>query len=258
MLDETEFHIRLPDIAPDDLSIGLLAEVLHHSYAAIVAQAREEDPDVPDDDLKVSLVQVKSGSTGLRLHAPERAAAVIYLIAAAVQRAAVAQLASKAAHEIEGLQALSTRLATPIELRAGQEGTRLLAAIAPDTSVQGNRLRVSGGTDIYGTLLRVGGVSPRAFVELDDGRRISCALQSRQLARRLAPLLYTIVGLRGTATWFANTWELVTFSAQDVIECANGDVTDSIRALRAVTGKHWDAIDDVDAYLRELREDSPE
>ncbi len=246
------FQLRLPAVHPDQLSLGELAELLEHTEKAIRAQVQSEDPDTPPDDYRTSLVSIHDGSTGLDLRVAARAVPTIIAIGIALSTSRLSRLAPGTVNELESLRGFSARVASPIEVRHGPDFREVLGAILPDVPIR-TRLRVSGETDLYGRLLRVGGVEPRAAIELDTGQRLAIDLANFEMAQKVAPLLYRDIGLRGTAQWMADTWEITSFRASDLLPYRGGDVVEGFVALRRIAGPSWDAVEDVDAFLDGLR-----
>lgn len=254
MADRPTFLIRLPDIAPEDLSLGRLAELLKHTEAAINAQVFADDPDAQPDELLTSAVGIQSGSVGLRLHTTPCTAAALCLITAAIRDAVTSEIAARALAEVEELRSLSKRIASAIEFHEGENAGILMARIAAGEPLRPARCLVSGETDIYGELVRVGGAQPKAWLKLHTGRTVPCTMNSA-LAREAAPLLYQVIGLHGEATWYADTWEIRSFRASELLPYRECSLIEAFASLREVAGAAWDAVEDPDAYLRDLRGD---
>src|SRR5690606_25585541 len=108
-------------------------------------------------------------------------------------------------------------------------------------------------TAVYGTLIRVGGKAPRARLELADGQAISVNL-SLEMARRLAPSLYTEVGLAGVAQWDVETGQIVSFSAETILDFRPQPATDVFARLAEVAGPDaWKEVDDVVKAVAAMR-----
>ena len=112
-----------------------------------------------------------------------------------------------------------------------------------------------GDTTIYGRLIRVGGVRPRAmlftrdehyhYIELTESMAVELASKER---------LYQDVGIEGTAKWRVNTWEILEFKAKRITayQPHKTNLVKTFEALAEAAGNRWEGVD-VEQFVAELR-----
>jgi hypothetical protein len=112
--------------------------------------------------------------------------------------------------------------------------------------------RVGGTTTIYGEVRRAGGDDPRAWLLPLGGTKQVKVNVSKELARELGAQLYGLVGLEGEAVWRAGDWELLEFTATNVVPFTDSDPVKAFEELSRAAGGRWDGVD-ADKYLQRLR-----
>lgn len=116
---------------------------------------------------------------------------------------------------------------------------------------------VCGDTAIYGVLAGITFDPPQAAIEMLDGKAVVAAMAD-PVARGLieSGRLGTTIGLRGTATWNVETWEILAFEAADLLPY-DPDAMGLDRAfgeLAKASGGRWDGVGAAD-YVGSLRRD---
>lgn len=112
---------------------------------------------------------------------------------------------------------------------------------------------INGYTKLYGFLQSVGGERPVAFIKPDGSSKgIKCPL-SYTLAKRLAPKLYTRVGVEGTAQYDPHDWSIQSVTIDNILPYEDIPFSQALEELYKASPSAWSDIDNVDAYLRDLR-----
>jgi hypothetical protein len=110
---------------------------------------------------------------------------------------------------------------------------------------------IEGTTTIYGRCIRVGGVKPRAEIQLYQGSNIFIAV-SELMAKELAKSLYEHVCIEGKARWNPDDWTIEEFEGQRMLEFRNTDALTAFRNLSVGADNRWDGIDAIE-YVKNLR-----
>lgn len=119
-----------------------------------------------------------------------------------------------------------------------------------------SRMLVKGETTVVGTIKRVGGVQDmRCLLRLPDRTKaLYCDVRSKAVAQRLGQHLYEDIVANGTATWIHHTWRILKFEIADFKQPKLGDSEEFIRRLRKAGGDAWDKVENLEEYLREMRD----
>ena len=116
-------------------------------------------------------------------------------------------------------------------------------------------LEVKGETNVYGKLLRVGGLKPRAMLMLESGKMIDVDV-TEDLAVEMASgqRLYKMIGLEGEATWRADTGVMIGVRARVLLPYRRdeGDPVRAFELLAEAAEARWDNVYVVE-YVNELR-----
>lgn len=103
-----------------------------------------------------------------------------------------------------------------------------------------------GDTTIYGRLIRVGGVGPRATLLTPDGKHLHVELsESMAVALASSGRLHEDVGIEGGATWRVDTWEILEFRAQRITAYRpdKTNLVETFEALAKAAGDRWEGVD---------------
>ena len=114
---------------------------------------------------------------------------------------------------------------------------------------------IRGETVIYGRVERVGGVDLKVRVRLSEHEVVSCRL-NEDLARESGAHLYAEVGLRGLATWDARDHSLAYFRVEEILAYEDAGAAGAAYALKEAVHGAYDAVKDVSAFVRGLREEN--
>ena len=78
------------------------------------------------------------------------------------------------------------------------------------------------------------------------------------LAREMAKRLYETIGVRGTARWATRDMSLDEFRIEELTAYRPTSLTQAMDSLGEVAGKYYEEIEDVDAFVADLRGRGPE
>lgn len=245
------FQLRLAkeSLQPKDIPLNTLAELLRSLHMGLL-YAEEDEAKDEEEGLVYALESIQAeNSVGLAVACNDEARGYgnYRRLTQVIRFPTDSHVDQKVRRP---LQALSDRLGTVIQF-VGRESAEPDAEIRPGEGVP--RKYLIGETAVYGTLIRVGGKAPRARLELADGQAISVNL-SLEMARRLAPSLYTEVGLAGVAQWDVETGQIVSFSAETILDFRPQPATDVFARLAEVAGPDaWKEVDDVVKAVAAMR-----
>ena len=227
--------------------------LLGHLNDAIREVALRSQADIEPSHL-FSLIGVEQGSCVYLLDAPDPVAPAADEVTRAIAQDDYNRLPRVAHEAVRTIWKRQADLGREVTIAAPRHTAESFARIRPSHEVPqvASRPTISGVTTVYGHLLRVGGVRPRARLRLSHGGFLSASITQAQ-ARQLAPRLYTDVGLEGEASWSAFTGELEALKVQRLSPYEGLSGADALAELARNDGDHWRGID-ADAYVRHLRE----
>jgi hypothetical protein len=121
------------------------------------------------------------------------------------------------------------------------------------TTSKGKAKTVSGGTTIYGTLLRIESPSGMAQLRLPDDREFWLTAPADVLTS-MAPRLGKEIGLHGSASWDIESLEMVAFRAAElsIYDPEARSLTEAFEALAEASQGRWEDVD-ADEYVRKVR-----
>ena len=112
---------------------------------------------------------------------------------------------------------------------------------------------IKGETTLYGELIRVGGSSPRGMMRLLEGQTLYFDVD-RSIVQELGSKLYTVVGLKGVAEWWAEDLSIKQFSAEEITDYRETPITVAVSRLSDAIRKYYKHIDDIEEYMADLRD----
>jgi len=110
---------------------------------------------------------------------------------------------------------------------------------------------IEGTTSIYGRCIRVGGIIPKAEIQLYQGGILYITV-SEAMAKELARSLYEDVCIEGRARWKTEDWTIAEFEGRRISEFRATDPVTAFQKLGAAAGGRWDGIDAI-GYVKALR-----
>ena len=243
-------------VKPDVVPARELAEIIIATEEAISSIALQRNPGLNPDEIIVGLVQVENKSLGLSFasSSPDVVGSAFKEITSSISRRSFTSLPTKSLRGLRVLAEFNTSHNCRTEFWNGD-----IAAVAPLAEMNvGFELFlpeekfIRGETVIYGKVERVGGVEPKVRVRLSEYEVVSCRL-NEGLAKELGQHLYADVGLKGQATWDAKDHSLVYFRVEEILPYEGIGAVQAAYALNDAARGAYDAVKDVQGFVRGLR-----
>lgn len=248
-----------PGISPGLVRSKDLAEVIAALEEMVAAIVVDEEPSLSLEQIRVGLQRIDDGSLNLTfepnlkpqtLPATERAAA-------SIAGGTIGALPPKARQAISTIHKFTKNYDAAAEIWTLNGTGSRLATIDASTTIP-EATFIVGITDIYGEVTRAGGANkdkPSVQFRLHDGTLLYCSA-SAEVAQLVAGRLYQEVALRGHATWNFETLKIESFRIEELLDYSPTIVTQAFDELRKVMGNFADSINDVDEFVREMREET--
>lgn len=252
------FRIRFTggDIAPGDVAARDLAALLIGAEDAVMGMARKRFPAASEEDLLISLSQIRHDSVGL-----DFASRTILLAESGfmglVETIDAGMLDQLPGMSLDGLRIL-TRFSRERRCQTEfyyQDRSEPVLTLQSDFATRVPPVQyIRGETTLYGTVERVGGVRPRVKLRLANDNYMHCDA-STGLAQQLGSRLYTEVGLDGAARWDPRDGSLVYFQAQAITGYDPVDARLAFEELAEASDGEFEGIADLDSFIASLREE---
>lgn len=247
------------DVAPDSVRASDLADFLLSWEKAIRETAIAKgvlSPDVGVDQVVVSLVDIGPGSDALGLALSYEGLVGYQTINHAVRDEDYTAIPAGAHDSLHHVDRLADRRGWSIVMEAAAELGVVEATISREHPVPAPKvITATGETVIYGRLIRVGGIAPKAKLRLADDTDLTIDL-TEAMAVQLGSKerLYKDVGVEGVATWKVDNWQILSFKATRVMAYQPHlmDIDRAFQELARLSGGRWDDVD-LDRYVDELR-----
>jgi len=243
-------------VSPERVSLKELVGILTRLDRAIVTYAQARGIDVPED-AATSLVGISSGSENLELSVPDPLLPAVAGISQAIEANDFSDFPKQTYAELYELSESVVRRGWGLAFHAAPSLEVREARITPEEPLKPppGPTFIDGTTVIHGRCLRVGGaVVPKAEVRVSSTSKLLNVDLSEEAAKELAKQLYEEVALEGTATWNADTWEIVDFRVSRVTPFRKVEPEAAFRELAVAAAGRWDEVDPV-AYVEGLRKD---
>jgi len=240
--------------------VKAIADYLVVVEEIVAAVAEEERPDL---QLKkrgaLGLTSLQGGSVRIAYTAQNPIVGVVLRkIGRVVDLEDWTSLSSDANEKIQKLVKLNRTHNSKTEIRECQNNNALLALFTPETGITEQHYIV-GTTTLYGELLRIGGENPpTAQIRLARSMSLTCDVKTTELASKMAARLYEEIGVRGTAKWDVESREIKAFRVEELTEYNKTSLSSAFESLREVAGKYYEEIEDVNAFVADLRGRGPE
>jgi hypothetical protein len=250
-----EIHFTGENISPENIRIGEIAVILDAIENVLLTIVSEDHQGLSKESLTIGLHSVNAGSLGLQFTTklPEIVNPAFYKVASSIQTGVGDSLSPESLHHFEKILSFVKKYQAQADFIVINGRSETLATLTPDFEIP-KSIYLNGQTTIFGEIVRVGGVEPKVEVKTISGKTIYCPFEF-SLASQLGSLLYKLVGLDGDARWDARTFEIEEFRVTSISEYRQTPLIDAFQSLSEVAGKYYDEIDDVIAYVAELRGD---
>jgi len=247
------FHFTGEKLSPDTIRVGELAALLEAIEDSLSAVVIAQHPTLTKENLLIGLSSIKPGSIQLEFSTklPEIVVPAFRQISQSIRSGTFSQLPPPSYPAFERITGFLRKNQAQADLIVSNGKRKTLATIPSDFEVPKSNY-IEGHTTIYGTLVRVGGVEPKAEIKTVNERTIFCPFP-RELASQLGGLLYQEVGVTGQAKWDSTTYQLVEFRIQGLTAYQQTSISQAFAELRELAGKYYDSVDDVTGYVKELR-----
>ncbi len=255
-------HVSGERFSPESLALEEIADFLVNLEQMVAAVVAHKHPNLDIERRGViRLSSLTEGSVDLACSTPYReTGTALRSIGSVAEDGDTARLPEEARAPFLKLLKFNHDFRTNTEIRESGGTRTRLAILTPDTRINSPAasVSISGTTTLYGELLRIGGDPPRARIRLMDGEAISCTVRSRDLARELARRLYETIGVRGKGEWETVRMKLVKFHVDELTEYRQTSLMEAIESLREVAEEHYQKIDDINAFVADLRGREPD
>lgn len=118
---------------------------------------------------------------------------------------------------------------------------RSLSSITKETIINKIDYGVfEGETILYGKLTDIGGEKPNLHLKINEENKVIIDI-SEEVAQKLAINLYQYIGLKGSATWDAETYQVIKFKFNSVVPYNGGNTFNAINEIKNnITSGIWD------------------
>ncbi len=250
------------EIYPEKIPLGTLNQVLSAiRRLATASEPVEEDTESEAgcdesavDEGRISLLDVKRGSTVLQFACPDNVSAIDNLREAGRALKDPEKVAHRdyVLNPIRRLSAVAKFLRCTIVVRQ-PVNDGMLATIESSSYQQiSESLFISGETTFTGIVERAGGAtSMRCSLRVPfQPSLLYCSVANSDLVRQLGDCLYQNVTVQGLAKWIRNTWRVMSFEIRNVSRFEpNQSLGNAFQALRDAGGNGWDKIEDPQSFL---------
>lgn len=261
------FEVDIVGPKPDEVPATDLCEFVAEFVKAVAAfdddsNEVEDSPEGDDENDQplstppcLSLVEISEGSDRLTFVTTQKYAPAVVRIASSIRRGRYSGLPRSAHEYLHRMSQVTKRRGWGIRFPSNKK-----LGIQPASVKKGEEIpepksapAMSGTTTLLGTLMRVGGVSPRAELRLANRSKLLYVDVTEEMAKALASRLYQQVSLEGTATWDPDTWRMQSFKAVRLLDYAGLPPSAAFRELSSSAGNVWDGVDAIE-YVRANRD----
>lgn len=259
MSQQNSIELRLTGhgISPGTVRSKDIAQLIDAVEDMIASKIASENSEIRKDQIVVGLSSIEEGSVGLQFASSRNdlTSVAIKDIALSIREKNFYSLPEDSINSLKTILAFSKSRKCNAELYEMNGTKKLLAVITPDTTILEYE-PIKGETTIYGVVTRVGGSNedkPTIQFRTIEGSLIYCT-SNKQNAKIAAKQLYQQVGLLGNAEWDAKTFEVKSFDIEEILEYEYTPLSEAFKAVSDDYGNRFDAINDVDAFSKEIRQ----
>ena len=255
-MGKVTFGIRFSNIKPNEIRLGELAKVLNHFEGLIVSYIQETRPQLTKEALGISLVSIVEGSTGLICDSilPEVAVPAYQEIAHLIGQQQFLHFKAQPLSHLIGIHDFLNRHTTPAEFLLKNGSIQIETVLLAETKIPNHPIMYSEQA-VYGHVTWVGGKTPKVWIDLPNGKQLGCDVKNYDLVRKIGTRLYTWVGLRGIAKIDTGSLEIIKFEIKELLSYEDKPIDEAFKDLADLLGNRFDAIEDVDSYVSNLRQE---
>lgn len=251
----SSIEVLIKGTSPETTRARDIAEILKSIETMLEASITQEHPEIDREQLVISLVGIHSSALGLKLASPANGVMVSAFrsIGRAVSTSDYSNLPLSSIDSLETLMSYTRRWQCDTDFIINDDKIETVATITPDTIISQIGF-LKGETNLYGLVVRVGGVKPVVRLETINGQSISCEGDIETI-KKLGEKLYSRVGVSGTAYWNQKSLEIRHFRIKDILPYQDTPIDEAFKELAVLAGSYYNSIDDVEEYLKKLRSD---
>ncbi|MBQ0759277.1 hypothetical protein [Zhongshania sp.] len=251
MDDEIKIRLRGEGVKPGLIRSKEIAEILESVEEMAISEALRKNPELHRDEIIVGVYAIDDASIGLRFKTTFSAVVVSAFISAAeaIEKEEFDYLSPQSISSLKVLSNFSKR--HNCDAIIGSRSNAELAVISPTTVIPPPSY-IFGRTEILGKVIRVGGKTPKAMIELTDGSSLYCEVPE-EIAKELGHQLYSLAKFDGFAKWDSKTLELEEFKIHSVKKFQNSDPKLVLGELSGMVGSTFEKITDVESFVSSLR-----
>ncbi len=255
MSDLLEIHFTGENISPESIRIGEIAVILDAIENVLLTVVAQKHEGLTKDILTIGLHNINPGSLGLQFTSrlPEIVTPAFEQVATSIQSGTIDNMPFESLNHFEKILSFVKKHQAQADFIVVNGKSKNLATLTPDFELP-KPGHITGQTTIYGEIVRVGGVEPKVEVKLISGQTLYCPFDF-ELASQLGVLLYQMVGLDGDARWNTQNFEIEDFRVTGISDYRNVPLSDAFQSLSEIAGDYYSNVDDVTAYIADLRRD---
>lgn len=258
--EHTEFKFELRgDLTPRSLTASALAEFITELEKLLRSLTRSTHSNLKSEQLRSSVVGIEAGSVNIIVapSVPDLVMPVAARMADDLNNRRVEDWPSNASNSLKNIRALANVIGASARVSVPVNGHVVEASFTdPEGITHLENLR--GPTTVYGRVTRLGGVKPKVDLVLAGGKQMLHCDADEPVVKSLEGQLYEYVSLNGLGQWDPFTLELKQFKVESWQPFANRNPVEAMEALREQFGRYFDDIDDVDAWVSDLRSEGDE
>ncbi|MEW8256937.1 MAG: hypothetical protein AB2747_21475 [Candidatus Thiodiazotropha taylori] len=185
MEDELSIRLRGEGVKPGLIRSKEIAEILEAIEEMAIAEAIKADPTLHRDDIVVGFYAIEDKSIGLRFKTTFTATVLTAFVSAAlaVQNKDFENLTPQSLNSLRLISGFSKKHSCNAIIGSGLSED--LATITPSTVIPSATF-ILGRTEVLGRVIRVGGKTPKAMIELVDGTTLYCGVIIRTPTLRIS------------------------------------------------------------------------
>lgn len=253
--DLMEIRFAGEDIFPETIRAKELADILANIEESLTNIILKENPNITIDDIIIGLVNIDKSSAKLRFKSSLQAIALsaFTLMSTSISNNDFSKLPVASIKSIRSISEFVQKRKCVAEFRVHADSAIPSATITPETQIKiPESYYLEGETVLYGRVIRVGGVTPKAVLRITEKVTIHCDV-TEQLAKDLGHRLYSWVGLKGKAIWNTENYLIESFKGEGVTGYQETPLSKGIAELSSLAGKYLKDKTDVVKTIAELR-----
>jgi hypothetical protein len=251
MADDFQIRLKGEGVSPGTVRSRDIAEVLEAVEDLLVNEVLARNDELRRDEIIIGLYSVEDRSLGLAFrtsHSPT-ILPVFVSTAEAISRNDYESLTDGSIEALRHISAFTKKYSCDALF---DTGSRTLATISVDTNIPRESV-FEGSTEILGRVLRIGGKTPRAMIELVDGSVLYCAIQE-ELAVDLGHNLYCHVKLSGIAKWASKSLDITEYRITGFKKFEETKAITVLRELSSLVSGGLAESEDVVQYVNSIRQ----